>query len=794
MKKHILFLALLVLFCESTFSKPLFTKSKYLIACLENGSTGTVSPGNAEYNLAFFPDRDSENATDSDYWVIKDLGSGQYAFQNASTLKFIKYKPDTVDRWALRFVDTLQTDGTTSWTFEAKTYNNLSYYVVRSVYNTNKIWNKRATKYGGVYPVGTYAATGSTLEYFLFYDKDGNAVVDDGGIIVTMPTAKPTLGAFTSLLDSLSFGGKVPTVDTGTKKFYLTIPDSKLESTDVTLNVFFKPKNTAYRLYIAGSEITSESNYTFSRVTGAATYVVEVRNGTTILASGTICFSSLPFVQLYSNTTLTATYTLGRITVTEPDKPGSAEYLLSDLKTRGALAASLVKKAYSIKLKDPNGVTAMDRSFFGLRSDNNWVLDAMGIDLARMRNRVSTDLWNDFSVKPYWWDQEPNIVNGTRGHYVEVFVNDSYNGLYCMTEKIDRKQLNLKKFKPATATTPVVQRGALFKADEWSFESQMGNTKTAYYYVGKVVGTYNNASETWCNFACKYPDLGDGEPIDWRSMYTAVSQCSDFTSDAEFYPNAQVLFDLPEVRDYYLLIELVLAADNQGKNMYFSMYDQSVSPKMIITPWDLDATWGRRWDGSNGVTGANQNFDSFVTTYEHGQSNLFIRLKKLNPGGFNDMLKSRYKELRGTYFSYNQLIGRFNAYQSMLKKSGALSREIAKWTGTRVAAEANFDLTYLSSWISSRLSYLDTQYLGGPYVGLNNPDLVSIEVSPNPVRDFVTVSNLLNGTHVRILNIQGTIIRSFISESNRISVDMSDCAPGIYFVRAGNRSVKIIKH
>lgn len=792
MKKHILLLFILALSCEIVSSKPLFTKSKYLIACLANGSTGTVSPGNAFYNLAFYNDRDSENATDSDYWIIKDLGSNQYAFQNASTLKYIKYKPDTIDRYALRFVDALQTDGTTSWTFEASTYNNLSYYVIRSVYNTTKVWNKRAALYNGVYPVGTFTASGVTQEYFLFYDQEGNSVIDDGGVTVTMPTAKPTLGAFSSLLDSLSFDGKVPAVDTGTKKFYLTLPQGQLETTDVLLDVFYSPKNAAYKLYIDGVEQASASNHTFSEVTGTKTSAIEVRNGSTILASGTLNFSCLPFVQLYSNTTLTATYNLGRITVTEPSKPGSAEYLLSDLKTRGATAGSLVKKAYSIKLKDSNGITPMDRSFFNLRNDNNWVLDAMGIDKARMRNRVSTDLWNDYSVKPYWWEQEPSMVNGTRGHYVEVFVNDSYNGLYCMTEKVDRKQLNLKKFKPATSYTPVIQRGALYKADGWSLEILMGNTKTDILPVSQV-RSYSNTSETWCGFACKYPDMGDGEPIDWYSIYTAVSKCSDFTSDAEFNSNIPVLFDLPEIRDYYLLIELILATDNQGKNTFFSIYDQTVSPMMILTPWDMDGTWGRRWDGSTGITGASQNFDTFLTNYEHSQSNLFIRLKKLNTEGFSEMLKNRYKELRGSYFSFSQLHGRFSTYQALFNKSGAMSREIAKWSGTGVAPDANFDLSYLSSWITSRLKYLDIQYLGGPYVGLNKSANPSIAVYPNPVRNFVTVSNLLVGAKVQILNVQGAIIHQSIAEGEQITINMSEFASGIYLVRAGSAIVKVIK-
>jgi len=794
MKKRVLILAVLFLYGVSVSSKPLFTKSKYLIACLANGSTGTVSPGSDFYNIAYFPNRDSENATESDYWIIKDLGAGQYAFQNASTLKYIKYQPDSLDRRALRFVDALQTDGTTSWTFEEKTYNNLNYYIIRSVFNAAKIWNKRATSYDGLYPVGTYAVTGATLEYFLFYDIDGNAVVDDGGINIILPAKKPSLGAFSTQLDSLTFGGKMPVVDTAKKGFYLSIPDSLLEATDVELSVFYKPKNTAYKVYIGGVLVQSGTNFTFTRVTGTNSYSIQIQNGTTILANGTIYFSSLPFVELYSDATPTATYALGRITVTEPDKLGSAEYLLSELKTRGAYAASLVKKAYSIKLKDFDGISSMDRSFFGLRNDNNWVLDAMGIDLSRMRNRVSTDLWNDFSVKPYYGTKEPNMVNGTRGHYVEVFLNDSYNGLYCMTEKVDRKQLNLKKYIPATATTAVIQRGALYKADDWSFESVMGNTNTVFYSTGKIVSTFNNASETWCQYAVKYPDIGDGEPIDWKSMYNAVNLCCDLTSDAVFYPKASTYFDLPQIRDYYLFIELLLAADNQGKNMYYSVYDQSVSSMMSIAPWDLDATWGRRWNGSSDVTGPNQSFDTFVNTYEHGQSNLFLRLKRLNAGGFKDMLKNRYQELRGTYFDYTKLMARFTTTLDMLKKSGAFSRELTRWAGSGIGADSNFDLAFLSTWISSRLSFLDNQYLGSAYVGLTAATQSSFEISPNPVMGLTSVYNLKEGTHLQLLSMQGIVMMDIVAKSERITLDLSAFAQGVYIVKAGAKTVKVIKN
>lgn len=61
-----------------------------------------------------------------------------------------------------------------------------------------------------------------------------------------------------------------------------------------------------------------------------------------------------------------------------------------------------------------------------------------------MRNRLCMDLWNSFSPVPYIND-EPDAINGTRGKFVEVLVNGKYQGLYCLSEKIDRKQLKLKK-------------------------------------------------------------------------------------------------------------------------------------------------------------------------------------------------------------------------------------------------------------------------------------------------------------------------------------------------------------
>ncbi|MDR1122408.1 MAG: CotH kinase family protein [Dysgonamonadaceae bacterium] len=769
-------------------AKPVLTKSKYLIAALSEEATGTVSPGTTEYPLVYYPDRNTESALETDYWIIEEQGNDRYAFRNASSLKYIRYDDSAVERTALVLADDLPGDQSALFTLELKKLGNLSYYIIRTVNNPMKVWNKRPQQYESLYPVGIYSGTGSNNECFIFCDSDGNPVVDDSADDSSLlPGIGKTLGAFQHDADSILFDSKTPVVDTQQKEFYLTVPESQIDQM-ISMNVRFKLKNTSHSLFIDNKPVVSGGKFDFGTVSATDSRTIEIRNGSTVVASGTLYFTCLPLVQIYTESTIGSVYNLSKLSVTEPEKPDAAEVVFMNIKTRGAYASILPKKAYAVKLKEPNGSTSMDRSFFGLRDDNNWILDAAHVDPSRMRNRVSTDLWNDFAVKPYFYESEPKLVNGTRGRFVEVFLNDAWHGLYCMTEKLDRKQLKLKKMESAGNPPSITQRGGLYKASSWTTATFLGNN----WWGGSLHPmsvSYDNNSETWNGFEVKYPDLGDGEPVDWKPLLDAITLSSYLTGDADFQSKVATYFDLPVFLDYYLFIELILASDNQGKNAYFSVYNQKKSPMITISPWDLDGTWGRRWDGTSTVTGPEQDFDTFLSTHEHAQNNLYLRLKALNYDNYNDKLKERYHELRDSLFSYENLMERFERYHDLFVKSGAAVREQNKWSGGDFANEIQF----LSSWIQKRLAYLDNQYLGGPYTSIENkmqPDRLLI---PSPVQNVLTISNLNAGDKVELISLQGSVITFMQATGAEVSVDMSRYASGVYFVKVGGNVAKIVK-
>ena len=770
---------------STLFAKPVLTQSKYLIAVFSAGSTGTVSPGTPAYPLVYNPNRNAQSALETDYWIIEEQEDDRYSFRNASTLQYIGYNKSSVDRTALILVDELADDKSTLFTFELKTKNNLPYYIIRSVVNPDKGWNRRESLFESLYPVGVYNVSGGNNELFIFYDSEGKFASDD---YVEAPHTNRTLGAFQQYADSLTFNGQMPVVDTSKKEFYITVPESQMDD-NLTMNVRFKFKNAGHTFFINNEPVTNGENFDFGYVTATTQLPIEIRNNTSVVASGTLYFSCLPLVQVFSERSISTNYGQAALVVVEPDKPDKPKSSRMNIKVRGAMAATLQKKPYAIKLKDTDGQTAIDRSFFGLREDNSWILDAMCIDHARMRNRVSTDLWNDFSTKPYYYIFQPKLINGTRGQFVEVFLNDAYQGLYCMTEKIDRKQLKLSRLMGEGANA--IQCGGLYKGTDWNSGTFGGNL----YWDGRehTMSThYNNNSGSWSGFEVKYPKRSDGEPINWKPLVDAITVSSHLTNDNDFKAKVATYFDLPVILDYYLFIELMFATDNHGKNTYLSVYDQTSWPILTITPWDCDGTWGRRWDGSSGLTRANQDFDEFITHNEHGHNNLFLRLKSLNPDGYNKKRRDRYEALRGNYFSHESLMKRFLTYHDLFEKSGAAARERKRWG---VGDFAN-EMAFISDWITDRLSYLDKQYLGGPYV-----PPVSIEKNvedrltfgPNPVKDILTLSNLAGNDDIQILSLQGYVIVRMQSNSKETTIDISNCMPGIYLLKIGDRVLKIVK-
>ena len=442
-------------------------------------------------------------------------------------------------------------------------------------------------------------------------------------------------------------------------------------------------------LSIDGTQIAY--SYTFKQVEGNKLYSIHARKGNKEINTK-ITFTFLPLLVLQGS--FGYDYTQGSMSLYSSDATEPTISLIK-AKWRGGSTntADKHKRNYKIKTLNENG-KKLEISLLGMREDNNWILDAGQVDLFRLRNRIATEIWNDFASKPYYTPKEPKAKSGVAGKVVEVILNNEYRGIYSLTETMDRKELKLKKYDDINQEF----HGQLWKVSSWD--------KAQFWNIDK---DYDNTKETWHAFETKYPDFEDVNPTDYTHLYNAINFVAN-SNDEIFKKEVSEYFDIPVLIDYQIFLEVLKPIDNCGKNMYWGIYDVARDKKLTLAIWDLDASVGQDWHCSTPLHPDYVSPDTELGIKE--AFNLYTRLSTLNVDNYNQKVADRYHELRKTYFSEENLISKYQSYYDMLVKSGAASREESKWSKDSDIGgyPLNFEkeIEYIKNWIIERLKYLDT--------------------------------------------------------------------------------------
>lgn len=464
----------------------------------------------------------------------------------------------------------------------------------------------------------------------------------------------------------------------------------ELFGTDFQSNITIE-SNSGWKNLSIENHLITENTYTFNDVEPNKKYTLKAADGNNETTSY-ITFTYLPIIELQG--TFGYDYSQGTLTLYTSEK---TEPITTNIKAkwRGGSTNSegKHKRNYKIKTLDEKG-NSIDYSFLGMRKDNNWILDAGQVDMFRMRNRIATELWNDFATKPYYASFEPKAQTGVNGKVVEVILNNEYRGIYSLTEAMDRKELKLKKYDEINKKI----HGQLWKTSGYGYATFWDQPDE-----------YDNNSETWNVFETKYPDIEDVCPTDYSLLWEAINFVA--TSDnTTFQTNVSEYFDIPVLIDYYIFLNVINGIDNIGKNMYWAVYDKQNDKKMTPSIWDLDATVGQNY------TDNPLHPDMVAPNSQLNLSalNLYNRLIQLNVDNFKEKIYNRYKELRQSYLTEEALLQRYHHYLELIQNSGAASREEIRWSGdTDIAGYSlNFqqEYSYIEDWIKQRLAYIDKEF------------------------------------------------------------------------------------
>ena len=339
---------------------------------------------------------------------------------------------------------------------------------------------------------------------------------------------------------------------------------------------------------------------------------------------------------------------------------------------RGASTSSYPKIGYKIKLYTSIGKTnKRNVSLLGMREDSSWMLYPGYTDPLRVRNVFSSVFWNRSCASSNAF----GLANGYELKYIELFVNDSYHGLYALGFMPDEKMLQIDES----------QHEVIYKNRQW-FDFTDPN-KYPYDEVFKIVNDFSGFSEY---------DTSDR----WKDL---LDYCAVLNSGASFDEMMNYV-DHDNYIDFWLFMYLLQGVDQAEevnvKNFIITAKNTGDGYRMVYTPWDMDRTWGLGFKG-----------DSTDVT--------LTRPFMFGPFGIYDpdhneevfqMLSGRYAELRSTKWSDDNLAELMDEFDSQIFKSGAYQRDIERWP-TSYIMEPPYGLGTFKEYVLQRMEYCDEYFL-----------------------------------------------------------------------------------
>jgi len=389
-----------------------------------------------------------------------------------------------------------------------------------------------------------------------------------------------------------------------------------------------------------------------------------------------VVFTSIPLVHIVTDDTIVdepKSFCKMYIQYDDPHD-GSAQIFQfstsAGIEIRGASSMRYSKLSYGIELWRNRSEKDYKTGLLDMRSSEDWILDAMYIDDLRMRNKLSFDIWKSINQADAAHDD--NNYQGINCRFVELLINNEYQGVYSLNEKLHPELLGFTHDQ-------FLKGGLMYKAIYWS----EGSTRFEAIHAPPV------NSFLWDGWEQIYPAHD--------TCWNPLSELRNFivnSTDDQFEEGISGLMNIRNLIDYYLFVNLVQGYDNTGKNTYLVKWDHASG--FHVLPWDIEATWGLAWNRE-------KNRPAGTVT-----NHLFERLIATDSEGYTEQLVTRWQQYRTHQFSTAAITGMVTAYHQLLTESGAYAREKERWQEFPMDHAAEYQ--YITEWIHDRLEFLDEHF------------------------------------------------------------------------------------
>jgi len=398
---------------------------------------------------------------------------------------------------------------------------------------------------------------------------------------------------------------------------------------------------------------------------------------------------------------------------------------------RGSSSQMFPKKSLGIELWNEKS-ESIEASLLGMPKESDWVLFASYNEKSFMHNVLTMRVAREMGLY------------ASRTQYVEVIINNNYQGVYVFMEKIKRSEgrIDIAKLKETDLTGDDITGGYIFKTDK--------NTGTN---LGSWRSKYPNyfATNNYTTYLYESPKTITSQQRTYLKNYV---DNAENTLQSENYRDKtngyRKYIDTKSFIQLFLLNELSKNVDGYRISTYFYKDKDSKGGKIKAgPPWDYDITYGN----ANYCSGDNP--FGFAYRFNYTCPDDFWQV----PFWWERMLSdSAYVKELGQEYSFQRKYGalqndrlakHIDTLTNILKEP--IIRNFQKWPilGTFVwpqptpyAGTWEQEVNELRNFLTQRLQWLDNNIQTNFAITANEPDLaeISVKAFPNPFLERININ------------------------------------------------------
>ena len=434
------------------------------------------------------------------------------------------------------------------------------------------------------------------------------------------------------------------------------------------------------------------------------------------------------------------------------------------IEKRGQSSLGLFPKVgYGFETVDDNGMD-IDTTLLGFPSEEDWILSGPYSDKTMVRN-----------VLAYHLAREAGAYS-SRTKFIELIINDSYQGIYVFMEKIkrDKNRVDIANLKEEDIEGDELTGGYVFKIDkgdaDWFSQFQLWDN-TGFLSFQFVSPNRNNIQSAQRNYIRSYVD-----------SFEMAIRSPDFHYEGKRYDE---FIDLASFADHFILKELAKDVDAYRISSYYYKRKDSNGGKIYAGPaWDFNIAFGN----IDYCEGADR---SGWMYYRNCGPIPFWWFRLIDDQKFRDVLQCRWDELKEGPFSIESINAFIDSQVEIIEP--ALDRNFEKWPilnsyiwpNAVVTGSFDSELDYLKSWIADRHNWLDIN-MPGTCIVQNTEDVSTLEnqvkIFPNPFNSNIEVQieKDLKLTSIQVFDALGKLVHQEFLSDNSTFVELNFLAAGIY--------------